>query len=400
MRNYATADGLHQQHADHWIAPLEEILDSISRQLNHSQHQLVAISVDGTSGSVIACKQDGTPLTEALMYNDRRAIEQASKIEAFAPAQSAVHGASSSLAKTLYLLEKFPETERICHQADWLAAHLSGDYGISDENNCLKLGYDSINQCWPQWLLTNINADAISSGLLPKVVSPGKAIGKLRDRLAEKFQLSSNCLIIAGTTDSNAAVLATGAGSLGDAVTSLGSTLVIKIFSEKPLFNADYGIYSHHLNGNWLIGGASNTGGSVLLQHFSQQQLDDMTPQLTPEKLLGLNYYPLPANGERFPINDINKQSKTTPRPENDVAFFQALLEGITSIEAEAYAKLQALGCTEVKQVFTVGGGSKNTAWTKMRQQALALPVHTAKHTEASYGSALLARQGYLDNLH
>jgi len=402
--NEATEDGRHEQDATDWIAPLEAIITAIRQQLNEQineqRYQLAAIAIDGTSASVIACRRDGTPLAKALMYNDQRADEEAQQIKTFAPAQSAVHGASSSLAKTLYLLQQHPETEIVCHQADWLAAHLTGRYGISDENNCLKLGYDSTKQCWPEWLQTWLKQHTEKTSLLPEVVSPGQSIGKLSKPFAERLNLPADCLVIAGTTDSNAAVLATGAGELGDAVTSLGSTLVIKVFSDKPLFDADYGIYSHRLNGCWLVGGASNSGGSVLLQHFSQQQLDDMTSQLTPENKTGLNYYPLPTSGERFPVNDVNKQNITSPRPATDEVFFQALLEGISAIEAEAYAKLQALGCTPVKQIFTAGGGSKNTAWTKIRQQTLALPVHKARHTQASFGSALLARQGYLNNSH
>ena len=299
------------------------------------------------------------------MYNDQQSQEQAEIISRFAPAESAVHGATSSLAKAFFLLEKNPETEIFCHQADWLAASLTGHYGISDENNCLKLGYDSIKQTWPDWLQNNAEHMVLAENLLPQVVAPGTIIGKVKAALIEKYQLAKDCVVIAGTTDSNAAVLATGANQIGDAVTSLGSTLVIKLFSDKPVFQPEYGIYSHRLNNHWLVGGASNSGGTVLLQHFTQAQLDEMTPDLKPEKPTGLDYYPLPATGERFPDNDSHKQSKITPRPESDIEFFQGLLEGIARIEAEGYKKLTDLGAVTPKRIFTAGGGHKNPAWKK-----------------------------------
>jgi len=255
----------------------------------------------------------------------------------------------------------------------------------------LKLGYDSITQRWPQWLFENDEHTILPKNALPQVVAPGTKIGEVKTTLIEKYQLADHCAVVAGTTDSNAAVLATGCNQLGDAVTSLGSTLVIKLFSDKPIFNPDYGIYSHRLNGHWLVGGASNSGGAVLLQHFSKEQLDAMTAQLKPEQPTGLNYYPLPATGERFPDNDNHKQSRITPRPESDVAFFQALLEGIADIEAEAYKKLVTLGAVQPERIFTAGGGAKNPAWTKIRAQATRLPVLSATHSDACYGSALLA---------
>ncbi len=391
--------GKNEQNPGDWLQLLDELLIEISEQLNKldSNYRINAISIDGTSGTLIACKKDGTALSPALMYNDQQSQQQAELISHFAPAESAVHGASSSLAKALLLLEKYPETEIFCHQADWLSASLTGYYGISDENNCLKLGYDSITQRWPDWLLDNKKGLSISRDLLPKVITPGSVVADVKPALIEKHQLAENCVVIAGTTDSNAAVLATGANQLGDAVTSLGSTLVIKLFSDKPIFEPMFGIYSHHLNNHWLVGGASNSGGCVLLQHFTQTQLDEMTPQLKPEQPIGLDYYPLPGTGERFPFNDSSKQSKIHPRPSSDVDFFQALLEGIADIEAEGYKKLKILGATLPRRIFTTGGGSKNPAWKKMRERSTGIDVLSAVHSEACYGSALLAKKGFLD---
>ena len=400
LRNKPALNGINEQDPLPWLTTLERVLSEISRQVQTLEHdcRIAAISIDGTSSTLIACKQDGSPLSPALMYNDQQSQQQAQKISRFAPTESAVHSASSSLAKALNLLEQYPETKLFCHQADWLASHLTGSYGISDENNCLKLGYDSITQQWPAWLHKNNENAIIPKDKLPKVVAPGTRLASVKLDIIQKLGLAENCLVIAGTTDSNAAVLATGANQLGDAVTSLGSTLVVKIFSHQPLFSPEYGIYSHRLNNHWLVGGASNSGGSVLLQQFTQTQLDNMTPHLNSNQLIGLNYYPLPTAGERFPINDINKQSEIVPRPENDIVFFQALLEGIANIEADAYKKLTSLGATAPRRIFTAGGGSQNTAWTKIRQQITNIPVVTAKQTQASYGSALLAKQGYLNN--
>jgi sugar (pentulose or hexulose) kinase len=389
-------DGRNEQDPNIWLQHLDDLISEISRSLKQLEtgYTIKSIAIDGTSSTLIACKKDGTALSPAMMYNDQQSQQQAEKISRFAPAQSAVHGASSSLAKALFLLEKYPETEIFCHQADWLSASLTGQYAISDENNCLKMGYDSQSQSWPRWLQENNENAVLPAELLPTVVAPGTQLGKIKPALIKKYQLDENCSLVSGTTDSNAAVLATGANKLGDAVTSLGSTLVIKLFSDKPLFNPEYGIYSHRLNGHWLVGGASNSGGNVLLQHFTQEQLDTMTSQLTPEHSTGLNYYPLPSTGERFPINDSKKQNNINPRPESDTIFFQGLLEGIANIEAEGYKKLHSLGATRPQRIFTAGGGNKNPAWNTIRERISGIEVIKATHSEASYGSALLAKQG------
>jgi len=53
-----------------------------------------------------------------------------------------------------------------------------------------------------------------------------------------------------------------------------------------------------------------------------------------------------------------------------------------------------ALGAPSLNSVRTVGGGASNAAWTTIRQRMLNVPFLPPLHTEAAYGSAILARQG------
>jgi len=70
-----------------------------------------------------------------------------------------------------------------------------------------------------------------------------------------KRTLSNNLISLAGTTDSIAAFVASGAQQLGQAVSSLGSTLAIKALSSRPVQDSSRGIYSHRLSKDelWLV---------------------------------------------------------------------------------------------------------------------------------------------------
>jgi sugar (pentulose or hexulose) kinase len=69
-----------------------------------------------------------------------------------------VNSPSSSLAKALWLLAGLrPAAGHLLHQADWVLGRLSGRFGISDENNALKLGYDPVGRCWPAWLRADVD---------------------------------------------------------------------------------------------------------------------------------------------------------------------------------------------------------------------------------------------------
>ena len=277
------------------------------------------------------------------------------------------------------------------HQADYILGKLSSNFALSDENNCLKLGYDIVNRCWPEKQLSELGLDL---SLFPKVFAAGTPVAMIDGQQAQFLGLPDTVQLVTGTTDSVAAFIATGAKNAGDAVTSLGSTLVLKLITDNPIFSHKHGIYSHRLGDQWLVGGASNTGGNVIQKYFSQQQVTDMTMQLSADKPTGLNYYPLTEKGERFPIADANRQPQLSPRPESDIDYFQGILEGIASIEKQGYEMLSELGANTVTSIKTVGGGCKNRAWTHIRKQALNVEMITPKNTEAAYGSALLALKG------
>ncbi|MDJ0684617.1 MAG: FGGY-family carbohydrate kinase [Alphaproteobacteria bacterium] len=347
-----------------------------------------ALSVDGTSGTVLPVDGQGRPRADGVMYNDTctdRSILD--RIASAAPPGGPALGASSALARVMRFVQQ-GETQCV-HQADWIAGQFSGRW-ISDANNALKTGYDVEAGCWPDW----IEAVGVSLAHLPEVVKPGTPIGPITKAAAADFGLSPDTLVVAGTTDGCASFLATGADRPGDGVTALGTTMIIKLLSDKPIMAPEYGIYSHRILGAWLAGGASNSGGAALLAHFDASALETLSEQIDPETDTGLDYYPLPRAGERFPINDPDLPPRLTPRPKDDARFLHGLLDGVAGVEALAYRRLRELGAPALASVRSVGGGAKNAVWTRIRARRLGVPTRDAVNTEAAYGAALLARRG------
>lgn len=385
-----------QQSPQDWWAATQTVLKDITSQLSH--HHIQAISVDGTSGTVLLCNDSGQPVTPALMYDDKHATEQATFLKQYAPCHSVVLNPSSGLAKVLWLLEhhQVEGDFHIVHQADWIAGLLCGRFDFSDINNALKTGFDAANNIWPLWITDLFHKLKIDSSCLPNVVSPGSVITSIHPHTAKALGLPIDVEIVAGTTDSTAAFIASGAKQVGQAVTSLGSTLVLKIISDKEINDPDHGVYSQPYGQYWLVGGASNSGGAVLNYYFSEEQIAVLTKELKPETKTNLNYYPLLEAGERFPINDVNLEPRIKPKVDKDAIFFQGLLEGIAEIEHAGYKLLHELGAPYPTSVLSAGGGAINQAWQQIRQQKLEVPVSAAKQTAAAYGAAILAAQKYL----
>ena len=349
--------------------------------------QVGQLIVDATSSTVTLMDSQENVCCEALMYDDRRATKQANLIKNIAPANSGAHGASSTLSKVLWFQDNLPQNDyTICHQVDFINFLLTGKTNITDENNALKLGYDSVTNQWPEWLTPLLKMK------LPLVVTPGTLIGRILPGLVDQFGFDADCKIYAGTTDSIAAFLASGANQTGDAVTSLGSTLAIKILSKQPIFAPEYGIYSHKLNNQWLVGGASNAGGAVLLNFFTVEKLIELLPKIDVTKPTGVNYYPILGKGERFPIADSELSTNYANRPKDSAIFLQALIEGLVEVEKLAFQRLAKLGSPKVTRIFTAGGGIQNSVWMQLRAQQLAAQITKAANIDAAFGVTRLLR--------
>lgn len=346
------------------------------------------IAVDGTSGSMVVTDAQLNPVSPALMYNSKGFIAEADQIARHVSGAHITKGANSALGRAMRLVSLATAAPaHVLHQADFVAAKLMGTGGHSDYNNALKTGFDPQHEAWPNWI-----DQVIDPELLPQVHSPGTPIAKIAPDMARAFGLSPDTRIHAGTTDSIAAFLACAPLKPGHAVTSLGSTLAIKLLGKTRIDDPEMGLYSHRIGDLWLVGGASNTGGAVLASFFNEDELIALSQAIDPERPLGLDFYPLREPGERFPFNDPEFQPRLEPRPKDNAQFLQAMFEGMAAIEARCYAAISERGGHRPGVVYTAGGGAKNDAWMRIRALALGQTPQTPRYSDAAVGAARLVQ--------
>lgn len=308
-----------------WQRVLFELVGSVPQDVR--QH-VAAVAIDGTSATtMLVDRNTGASLAPPKLYSEAQGADVVRQAAAMAPPAHTATSSTAALPKVLtwtaqrtwQALQASGASPCVLHQADWLASLLHGRRDTSDWNNALKMGYDPAAQAYPDWL-----ARQDFFHLLPQVVvAPGAPVAPLTAEAAGATGLPRGCVVCGGTTDSIAAFVAADVSAAGQAVTSLGSTLAIKMLSTTRVDDAKYGVYSHRLGDSWLVGGASNTGGAVLRQHFTDEQLRQLSERIDASRPTGLSYYPLPSTGERFPVNDPQMPPLLAPRPPDDVLFLQ-----------------------------------------------------------------------------
>ena len=353
---------------------IRAIPDSLRLRIN-------ALAIDGTSGTLLACDAEGEPLGAALPYN-LAFPEHYQRLSALVPEGGPAASTSGSLARALVLIERHGDHVLLRHQADWVSGWLLQNWTWGEEGNNLRLGWSLQARDWIDAVAQEPWADA-----LPRICASGQVMGRMDAGIAQQLGLQAGVCIVAGTTDSNAAVLAADPGD-GEGITVLGSTLVIKCFHKAPLHGP--GITNHRVGERWLCGGASNAGGAVLLQHFPGVDLAELSRQIDPDQSSGLDYWPLAGVGERFPIDDPLLAPRITPRPVSDALFLQGLLEGMARIEAQGWQRLTELGAKRPHRLITLGGGARNPQWRRIRERIVGCQI-TSCLTPPAAGVARLA---------
>ena len=368
------------EYPDDWNKCCIDLIQHIPKNI---KDHIKLICTDGTSGTLVACNLNGKPVGNAIAYN-RFFPEYKKYIFNFLESQNPAREINSSFARAVFLNKKYGSKIIIRHQADWISGWLIKDWRWGEEGNNYRLGWNSMKSSWPKSY-----KKLIWIKCLPEIVKSGTNLGAISPEIAKKLDLPKDTLIIAGTTDSNAAVLAANP-SVGEGITVLGSTIVVKSFVDQPI--KGIGITNHRIGNQWICGGASNAGCSILKKFFSNKEITELSKQINPNISSGLNFMPLISKGERFPVNDPNLEPILTPRPISDALYLHGLLESLAKIEYQSWKKLIEYGADTPKRIITLGGGSINPQWKRIRERIIGIEILSYK-TQPAFGIARFAME-------
>lgn len=384
----------HVQDPLQWWKATSACLRGVVSRLNDAD-EIAGIAVDATSGTILLVDDTLTPVTEALMYDDGRAIAEAAEVNARGGdlwrQMSYRMQPSWALPKLLWLLRNTspPPNARLVHQNDFVNAWLAGQMLATDSSQALKTGYDLTRSTWPWQVL---DALRVPLQLLPSVVAPGTRIGEVSAAAAKDTGLRAGIPIFAGMTDGCAAQIASGATSLGRWNSVIGTTLVVKGVTENLLHDPSGVVYSHRSqDGLWLPGGASSTGGAAIAKNFSSSNLDALNASAAAAEPNSVVIYPLVSRGERFPFANSDAEGFMLGTPSTDAERFAAVLQGIALLERLVFDTVRALGASTDGACSISGGAAKSDALNQFRANMLEKELLVPEVTEGAFGMAILA---------
>lgn len=378
---------------------------------------LGALAGLGVSGAMVGgwlVDAGGRPLRPGINWEDSRAQPLIEALEAARPGLGAeVFARSGSVLQqgcTLPVLawlerEESALVDRAAHflsYKDWLRLRLTG-VAATDASEAAVAPGDARTQARSEALIDAFGIGA-ARRLLPPVLPSAAIAGHVTPEAARATGLPVGLPVAAGAGDVIANVIGAGGLSAGRATAMLGTTCMVGLCCDAPVFTpANLGLLFSLPEGHWFramvnVAGTLNLDWAMALlcpEWAGQADRFDRLAALVaaePVGARGVTYLPyLSESGIIAPVVDATARAQFAGLAPGHgrASLLRAVHEGV----AFAIADLAALlGLPEGAAVTLTGGGGRSVLWCDMIAEVLGRPVEVPEGDEfGARGAALLA---------
>lgn len=374
---------------------------------DHECGQITAISVSGQAPSCLPIDVNGHPLRKAILWLDRRAIEQVDWLRDHVGEDRCRAASINRLdsyfggVKWLWYRQNEPElysqTWKIVQANGYVIYQLTGKVVIDPSQAGL------CSPCFDQhevdWNAPLCEQMGLSLEMLPEIHPSYEVVGYLSGRAAEETGLPKGIPVVCGGGDFACSCLSTGAAGKGEAALMLGTAgnlLFPGVVNNDPQL-----LHTVHLTGATLPFGGVLAGENLnwfagLFDAHSPEffkQLDNEAEKI-PAGSDGLLFMPY-LMGERTPIWDpqargafIGLSSRHTR-----AHLYRSVLEGV----AFAFRQISEIaGFSQTSsRIVAIDGGSRSPLWRSILASIIGVPIlEGGERSGTGLGSAFLAAYG------
>ncbi len=411
-----------EQDAEEWWKAVRITVPAALAQAGVRGADIAALSVDGTSCTVVCCRRAGAVLRPAIMWMDQRAFAEARRVGLTGdPVLEYVSGHESPewmIPKALWLKANEPEVydaaDLIVEGTDWLTFRLTGAWTASLCNATAKWNYARPAGGYPVTLLEALGAAELLEKWPREVLPLGTPAGELSPIAAAELGLEAGTPVARGGIDAYAATLGSGVVVPGRMVMVMGSSTCHMALSDRPITGAHvWGPYPDALmDGTWILEGGQTATGSIvawLADNFACREsaaaeaqgqdryayLDAQAATVPPgaEGLVVLDYW----QGNRTPLRDPLARGAiwglslrhTLPH------VYRAVLEGTAMGSRHIIDDLAEAGFT-VQGLYACGGGARSELWLQIHADVTGIPLYlpALTHEASVLGTAICAAVG------
>jgi xylulokinase len=355
--------------------------------------EIAAVSVAAQQMGLVALDADGRAMHPAKLWNDTESAPQSRRLvetlgpEAWARACGSVPVASFTITKLAWLKEREPASwgrlARALVPHDWLTWRLTGRF-VTDRGDASGTGWWSPSEGrYREDLLALVDRARDWRGVLPEVLGPVDAAGRVTPRAAEQLGVRAAGAVVApGTGDNMAAALGVGLRPREVAI-SIGTSGTVYSVSEQPTADATGAVGGFaDATGRYLplactLNATKVTDAIARVLGVSREALDAMALD-APPGARGVVLVPY-LDGERTPNRPEATGSLVGLRSDvQPSTVARAAFEGVVCGLLDALDALGAAGVDTGGRVLLVGGGAKSKAYRRivadLAQRAVSVP--------------------------
>jgi sugar (pentulose or hexulose) kinase len=372
--------------------------------------EVEVLSVAATSGSVLAVNAKMQPLSQILLYSDKRAQAEVDYIreksaDALAYEPFLPLDASLATPKILWLkrnVPNFSQVQTVLNETDYIQAKLSGEVCTSPS----IAGKAHVDVRSGRYLERVFDDIGIGLVLLPRIQPIGHVVGTVTGSASLETGIAEGAEVANGLTDATASDLASGVIAEGQVNLSIGTSLVAHAVT--PLARPDHDkriYYKSYVDGMFVAGGATDAGTLPLtsLSRFlgiSVQELDRLAGEVPPgcDGLLAQPQWV----GSRIPFRNPRIRGFFVGLTEQNLSpghLHRSLLEGNAFVAKQVLDIVGRVTGLEAEELRTSGGASSSDIQNQIIADVTSKTVTAVENAEASLGCAMLALHAAQKNL-
>lgn len=417
-KTYRPESNYVEQNADEWWEAVCQGTQQLTNECNIAPEEIAAIGVAGHSWTCLPLDEKGTPLHNAMIWLDRRAIKQAQWLKDNLGEERLIYmsgnpvDAAYLVPKMLWIREEKPEiyqkANKFLQSNAYIVFKLTDRYS-QDYSQGYGFHFFNISKgCWDEKVADELN---ISLDLMAPLFHCHEVVGTVTNQASENTGVSAGTPVVAGGLDAATCTLGAGVIHPGQTQEQGGQAGGMSILVDKPLIHPKLILGYHVLPDKWLLQGGT-VGGAGTLRWFNEQlgkfeQWIGAEKEFSPFELMsqeageiepgsdGLVFLPYMA-GERSPIWNSKARGVLfgLSYDKTRAHIIRSIMEGV------GYSLLHNLKTAEeidaqAEELISVGGASNSQVWTQIKSDITGKTIHVPFSDHATtLGAVILAGVG------
>ena len=413
-------NGWAEQDPEEWWAAASATIRRVLSASGADPRDIAGIGLSGQMHGLIMLDGEGRVLRPSILWCDQRTADECEEITRTVgrerliriTANPAVTGFTAS--KLLWVRRHEPEVYARCRHIllpkDYLRYRLTGVFAtdVSDASGMQLL--DVPHRCWSEELLQLLDIDR---SWLAEVHESTEITGGVSADAAAGTGLCPGTPVVAGAGDNAAAAVGTGAVTDGSAFTTLGTSGVVYVHTDRPRIDPQGRVHTFccAVAGCWHVMGVTQAAGLSLRwvrdTMFSDEIRAAQGMGIDPYVLMDRQAARVPAGsdrllylpylmGERTPHLDPHARGAFVglSAVHTRYAMLRAVMEGVAFSQRDSLSVIRELG-VQTQRMLVCGGGGRSALWRQILCDVYGIPLSVPQAQEGpAMGAAILAAVG------